>query len=73
MTDDFSYQFYRNRLTENLYYEEIKRDLKRILIYECRCNERLKDEGEGSTRVTHTGFREALEHLKNVTFIINNR
>ena len=25
-----------------LYYEEIKREIKRILIYECRCNERLK-------------------------------
>ncbi len=26
-----------------LYYEMIKRDLNRILMYECRCDERLKD------------------------------
>jgi hypothetical protein len=25
-----------------IYYEETKRELKRILIYECRCDERLK-------------------------------
>jgi hypothetical protein len=28
-----------------VYYEEIKRQLKRILINECRCNERLKGKG----------------------------
>ena len=26
-----------------VYYEEIKRGINRILIYECRCNERLRD------------------------------
>jgi hypothetical protein len=31
-----------NDLLSFVYYEEIKRELKRILIYECRCNERLK-------------------------------
>ena len=30
---------------------EIKRDLKRILMYECRCNERLKAKSERSTRL----------------------
>jgi hypothetical protein len=30
-------------------------EVKRILMYECRCNERLKDKDEGSTRLTYTG------------------
>jgi hypothetical protein len=47
-----------------LYYEEIKRKLKRIPMYECRCNERLKDKSEESTRLTYTRLCEALEHLK---------
>ena len=34
-----------------VYYAEIKPELKRILIYECRCNERLKTKTEGSTRL----------------------
>ena len=29
-----------------VYYEEINRDLKRTLRYECRCNERLKSTTE---------------------------
>jgi len=32
----------------------MKRDLKRILIYECRCNERLKAKAEGSTLLSYT-------------------
>ena len=47
-----------------LFIEEIKRELKGILIYECRCNERLKAKAEGSTRLTYTGLRGELEHLK---------
>ncbi len=51
--------------TNSFYYEEIKRELKRILLYECRCNERLKAiKAEGSTRLTYTGFFGGLEHLK---------
>ena len=46
-----------------VYYEEIKREPKRILIYECR-NERLKSKDEGSTRLGYTGSRGGLEHLK---------
>jgi hypothetical protein len=38
-----------------VYYEEIKRKLKKILIYECRCDEILRDEAEGSTLFTYTG------------------
>jgi hypothetical protein len=33
-------------------------------MYEYRCDERLKPKDEGSTRLTYTGFREGLEHLK---------
>ncbi len=35
---------------------EIKRDLKRILVFECRCNERLRAKTEGSTRLGYTGL-----------------
>jgi hypothetical protein len=44
--------------------EEIKRELERILIHECRCNERLKAKAEGSIRLAYTGLREGLEILK---------
>ncbi len=47
-----------------VYYEETKWDLKRILIYQCRCNERLKTKDEGSMRLTYTGLCGGLEHLK---------
>ena len=39
------------RSEEFVCHEQIKRELKRILIYECRCNERLKGKDEGSTRL----------------------
>jgi hypothetical protein len=52
-------------------YETIKRELNRRLIYECRCGERLKFTGEGSTRPTYTGFRGGLEHLKIETRFIH--
>ena len=51
----------------------IKRELKRILIYECQCNERLKDKDEGSTRLTYTGLRGGLEHLKIETRLIDEK
>ena len=41
----------------------IKRELNRRLIYECRCDERLKDKAEESTRLAYTGLRGGLEHL----------
>jgi len=50
-----------------VYYESIKRDLKRRLIYEYRCDERLITKNEESTRLTHTGFVMELEHLKTKT------
>ena len=49
-----------------VYYQPIKRELNRSLIYECRCDERLKAKVEGSTRLTYTGFRGGLEHLTEI-------
>ena len=57
-----SSQFSNN--SSHNYYEEIKLELKRILIYECRCNERLKAKAEASTRLPYCGLRGELEHLK---------
>ena len=37
-----------------VYYESIKRELKTKLIYECRCDERLKTKVEESTRLACT-------------------
>jgi hypothetical protein len=47
-----------------VYYESIKREVNIRLIYECRCDERLKAKTEGSTRLGYTGWRGGLEHLK---------
>jgi hypothetical protein len=51
----------------------MNRELNRRLIYECRCDERLKTKVEGSTRLAYTGFRGGLEHLKIVTRLIDER
>jgi hypothetical protein len=47
-----------------VYYGSIKRELKRRLIYEYRCDERLKTKTEESTLLTDTGLVVELEHLK---------
>jgi hypothetical protein len=52
---------------------EIKRELNRRLIYEYRCDERLRAKAEGSTRLTYTGFRGGLEHLKIETRLRDER
>ncbi len=44
-----------------IYYESIKRGLKRRLMYEYRCDERLKTKTEESTRLTDTGLVVELE------------
>jgi len=45
--------------------EEIKRELNnRRLIYEYRCDERLRVTVEGSTHLGYTGLSGGLEHLK---------
>ena len=38
--------------------------MKDVFVYECRCDERLKTKTEESTRLTFTGLRGELEHLK---------
>ncbi len=50
-------------------YKSRNRELKTRRIYECRCNERLKTEGEESTRLT--GLLGELEHLKIETRLID--
>jgi hypothetical protein len=56
-----------------VYYETTKENLKRRLTYECRCDKRLKVKTEGSTRLTYTGLRGGLEHLKIETRLIDER
>ena len=51
----------------------MKREIKRILIYECRCNERRKAKSEGSTRLVYTGLGGGLEHLKIETKLRDER
>jgi hypothetical protein len=63
----------RHTLRVVVYYEEIKRELKRILTYECRCNERLKSKDEASTLLVYTGVRGGLEHLKIETILRGKR
>ncbi len=53
-------------------YESINRELKRRLIYEYRCDERLKTKTEESTRLTDTGLVVELEHLKIKTRLIDD-
>jgi hypothetical protein len=61
-------------VTFNLFHRihsNLKRNLNRRFIYECRWDERLKDKDEGSTCLTYTGFCGGLEHLKIETRLIN--
>ena len=54
-----------------IYYEQhINRELKRIHISRCRCNERLKAKTDGSKHLTYTGLRVDLEHLTIETMLI---
>ncbi len=54
-------------------YESIKREVKRRLIYEYRCDERLKTKTEESTRLSYTGLLGQLEHLKTKTRLIDEK
>jgi hypothetical protein len=56
-----------------VYYESIKRELQRRLIYEYRYDERLKTKNEESTRLAHTGLVVELEHLKTKTRLIDKK
>ena len=62
-----------HHITCFVYYEEIKREVNRIRIHECRCDERPKDKSEGSTLLTYTGLRGGLEHLKIETRLRDER
>jgi hypothetical protein len=56
-----------------VYYAVIKREIQRRPIHECRCDERLQDKAEGSTRLVCTGLRGGLEHLKIETSLRDER
>jgi len=56
-----------------VYYESIKRELKRRPIHECRCDERLKTKAEGSARLAYSGLLEGLERLKIKTRLIDEK
>jgi len=55
------------------YYETINRELNKRLIYECRCDERLKIKVERSTCLTYTVCCGGLEHLKIKTRLIDEK
>jgi hypothetical protein len=50
-----------------VYYESIKRGVKRRLIYEYRYDERLNTKNEESTSLTDTGLVVTLKHPKTKT------
>ncbi len=54
-------------------HEEVKREVNRILIYDCRCGERHRSKVEGSTHLTYTGLCGGLEHLKIETRLRDER
>jgi hypothetical protein len=49
------------------------RELKRIHIYGCRCDERLKAKTEGSKRLAYTGLNGGRGHLKIETMLKDER
>jgi hypothetical protein len=51
----------------------VRLDVNRKLIYEYRCDERLKAKSEGSTRLAYTGLCGGLEHLKIEVRLIDER
>ncbi len=65
--------FIPRRRLEHVYYESIKRERKRRLIYEYRCDERLKTKAEESTRLEDTGLVVELEHLKIKTRLMDDK
>jgi hypothetical protein len=63
------YEFFFAR--NNFYYESRNRELQTRPTYECRCDERLKTEGEKSTLLVYTGLLRELKHTKIKTRLIN--
>jgi hypothetical protein len=71
---NFLVHYYELRNQEIIvHYESIKRELKIRLIYEYRCDERLKTKREESTRLTDTGLVVELKHLKTKTRLIDEK
>ncbi len=58
------------RKDQVVYFESIKIELNKRLIYECRCDERLKAKTERSTRLV---LNRGLEHLKIKTRLIDTK
>ncbi len=56
-----------------VYYETMKWELNKRLIYECRCDERLQGKTERSTLLTYTVLHRGLGHVKIETTWINER
>ena len=73
LTGGFDHQVYSMCLPYVVYYEEIKWELNRRRIYECRCGERINVKVEGSTRLPYTRLCGGLEHLKIETRLIDER
>ena len=59
------------KLSQFVYYESIKRELKIKPIYECRCDGRLQT--KRFTRLSYTGLVVELEHLKIKTRLTNEK
>ena len=60
---------FRCNLPELVYYESIKRELNKRLIFECRCDARLKANAEESTRLTYTRCHVTAEFRHSVSFL----
>jgi hypothetical protein len=60
-------------VSQVVYYESIKRELKIRPIFECRCDERLQTKVKEFTHLVYTGFFGGLEHLKIETRLINEK
>jgi hypothetical protein len=62
------------RCVDFVFYEEIKGEIHRILIYECRCDERLRGKPKGSvpgsTRLVHTGFPSIFKLIRKTSFFV---
>jgi hypothetical protein len=56
-----------------VYYESIKRELQKRLIYEYRYDERLKTKKEESILLVDAGLVVELEHLKTKTRLIDEK
>ena len=56
-------KFHFKSFYQVVYYEVIKRDLYTENVYECRCDERLKTKGEGSTHLPYTVFYEVIPEI----------